>query len=1051
LSSAYATLALAQAVYPFVSDLTQCIDWAATQKAFNTAFSTAPLSNGSFDVYCPVGSFQLSNPVFFDQANNSQGSYAAWASGTTYANAANVTYNGIPWISMGSGNVGNPPTSMFGYPANFSIVNSGGGSIYPSGFPWATVTISNASPARIAPLLGGGTLAVTANQPIVLFTQQVANPNGGATPVLPTGVNVAQVYYVVGSSITSTDFTVSATPGGAAVNTSTTGVGNFFASGQVWQLSVVQFAPTFSSRVALIGADGTPSNSGCQFQGQNDWTSPLIILGPQNGVYVKSITAVGNVGGNPGNNGYKCTVPFSVNHNAGFQLGSAGFAQVSSGGGSHLATYENVSAFGFYIGDWHGFSGTGELTDSNTWIKPSFSGNCINLLMSHTQAFINTIYDGQLNNATTNVYASDQEGVKAIGGNYSQFFALGTTFAISGVSTSGSCGNNFVICVVATITSPDNNLQTPMCSYSAGSAYTQQVKWLNAWPFASGCGYNTWVFKTAKWGLVGAYVMNYNPFTSQITLGVPPAYAGIYQGTCCGSNFATDLAAQTTVYASEAAISFFGNNQVENVWFENIGVPSTFSCFCSEFFGGAKPAELRNIMIDVDATNSTLICCNRPPLLAGTQYVPWGYAQNVIPIINSSLGDTILDHVAGGGWALSAPTSNYSGAMDRALIATSTANYVEGRHMMGANNQVVGGGSAGNAGLGPLFDFANSSIGGGFTATPPLVNPTTLGQLSGGYYAMGGSAYGTGLWDNSTHFGPSSQFSVNASTQLTDIASQWRQRGWGQTPMWGVRPAPWASSCILPSQATTLGGALPAITHVGNLQDFLGVNAGGTNYAVNDTITLAGGTFTTAAQVFVTAISGGLGTGPITAVQVSNKGAYTVNPTAFTQGSTTGAGTGATFNLPIWYTNYTISYPLLWGGHIYRACDVRGGAAFAGATHQITSSNTGWSYFQALTTTNVPNLRWTMDGASPFIYMNLEALELMFPGLVLGLVSDGTGGCTAIAQQNFMVLETHASAGYVKVVRTDTDGGPYVPSLAASNTTCTNNTIAQQAPNLTTF
>jgi hypothetical protein len=92
-----------------------------------------------------------------------------------------------------------------------------------------------------------------------------------------------------------------------------------------------------------------------------------------------------------------------------------------------------------------------------------------------------------------------------------------------------------------------------------------------------------------------------------------------------------------------------------------------------------------------------------------------------------------------------------------------------------------------------------------------------------------------------------------------------------------------------------------------------------------------------------------------------------------------------------------------------------------------------------------------MDGASPFIYMNQEALELMFPGLVIGLVSDGTGGCTAIAQQNFMVLEVHPSTGYVKVVRTDTDGGPYLPSLAVSGITCKNNTIAQQAINVTRF
>jgi hypothetical protein len=251
-----------------------------------------------------------------------------------------------------------------------------------------------------------------------------------------------------------------------------------------------------------------------------------------------------------------------------------------------------------------------------------------------------------------------------------------------------------------------------------------------------------------------------------------------------------------------------------------------------------------------------------------------------------------------------------------------------------------------------------------------------------------------------------------------------------------------------------LAGSLPAITHIAALQDFLRVNAGGTGYVVNDTITLSGGTGT-AAVVFVTGVSGSV----ITSVQVQSTGAYTGTlPTTFTQASTSGSGTGATFNLPIWYVNYTIGYPLMWGGHIYRACDVRGGATFAGSTHQITSSNTGWSYFQALTTTNVPNLQWTMDGASPFIYFtradgapNMEALELMFPGLVLGLVSDGTGGCTAIAQQNFMVLETHPAVGYVKVIRTDTDGGPTLPSLAASGTTCKNNTIAQQAPNLTTF
>ena len=97
LSGIYANLSAAQAVYPFVSDLTQCVDWAATQQAINQAYTTAPaglFAAGSFPVYCPTGVFVKSNPLLFDVPNNSAGTDAAWASGTAYANAANVKYNG---------------------------------------------------------------------------------------------------------------------------------------------------------------------------------------------------------------------------------------------------------------------------------------------------------------------------------------------------------------------------------------------------------------------------------------------------------------------------------------------------------------------------------------------------------------------------------------------------------------------------------------------------------------------------------------------------------------------------------------------------------------------------------------------------------------------------------------------------------------------------------------------------------------------------------------------------------------------------------------------
>ena len=74
----------------------------------------------------------------------------------------------------------------------------------------------------------------------------------------------------------------------------------------------------------------------------------------------------------------------------------------------------------------------------------------------------------------------------------------------------------------------------------------------------------------------------------------------------------------------------------------------------------------------------------------------------------------------------------------------------------------------------------------------------------------------------------------------------------------------------------------------------------GTGYAVNDTITLAGGTFEQAAVVTVTSVSGGA----VTGVNVTTGGVYTSFATGsadhktFTQASTSGSGTGAQFEFP---------------------------------------------------------------------------------------------------------------------------------------------------------
>lgn len=71
------------------------------------------------------------------------------------------------------------------------------------------------------------------------------------------------------------------------------------------------------------------------------------------------------------------------------------------------------------------------------------------------------------------------------------------------------------------------------------------------------------------------------------------------------------------------------------------------------------------------------------------------------------------------------------------------------------------------------------------------------------------------------------------------------------------------------------------------------INAAGTGYGIGDTVTLAGGTSTTKAIIIVDTIGG---SGEILTFTITTAGNYTVETSAFTQFSTSGSGTGATFN-----------------------------------------------------------------------------------------------------------------------------------------------------------
>ena len=72
------------------------------------------------------------------------------------------------------------------------------------------------------------------------------------------------------------------------------------------------------------------------------------------------------------------------------------------------------------------------------------------------------------------------------------------------------------------------------------------------------------------------------------------------------------------------------------------------------------------------------------------------------------------------------------------------------------------------------------------------------------------------------------------------------------------------------------------------------IAAAGTGYAVDDIVTISGGTFTTALQLKVTSVGGG---GEITGASTDTKGVYTVAPGSPASTTTSGSGVGATVNL----------------------------------------------------------------------------------------------------------------------------------------------------------
>lgn len=139
------------------------------------------------------------------------------------------------------------------------------------------------------------------------------------------------------------------------------------------------------------------------------------------------------------------------------------------------------------------------------------------------------------------------------------------------------------------------------------------------------------------------------------------------------------------------------------------------------------------------------------------------------------------------------------------------------------------------------------------------------------------------------------------------------------------------------------------VTFVTNDQiDTVAVNAGGTGYAVDDIVTLSGGTFLVAATFKVAAVSSGV----VTGLSVHNAGSYSVNTGATGIATTGGTGSGLTVDVTYqtpWSAERSlqqigaVNATIVTGGTGYTVSDtltVSGGTGTA-ATLTVTSVSSG--------------------------------------------------------------------------------------------------------------
>jgi len=243
------------------------------------------------------------------------------------------------------------------------------------------------------------------------------------------------------------------------------------------------------------------------------------------------------------------------------------------------------------------------------------------------------------------------------------------------------------------------------------------------------------------------------------------------------------------------------------------------------------------------------------------------------------------------------------------------------------------------------------------------------------------------------------------------------------------------------SAPTTAGGVQATATPVLGLQtgSVTAIISGGTGYTAGDTLTVSGGTFTSAATITVSTVSSGV----ITAAVQASGGSYTVLPTSPIS-VTGGTGSGATFTLSFTFNSTNITnagsgyveqptvtfssgsataYATVGSGSIIRALGATGTASLDFYTPQSITAGVSAMRIRDNASDSYPMINNTGSLAAFVAQGNSTAS--------LGLASNGSGNVRfytngTIFTEQMRVSHTASAVNYVQVTGSATGSNPII-------------------------